>query len=74
MPLPPTTVRYQCSACPWTKTVALRGNAVLPGQFFMACPQCGHKPLQTDPPDALTQGAAQAAQLLRGWIKSDGSL
>ena len=41
MPLPPTTVRYQCSACPWTKTVALRGNAVLPGQFFMACPQCG---------------------------------
>ena len=41
MPLPPTTVRYQCSACPWTKTVALRGNAVLPGQFFMVCPQCG---------------------------------
>lgn len=40
----------------------------------MACPQCGHKPLQTDPPDALTLGAAQAAQLLRGWIKSDGSL
>ena len=25
-------------------------------------------------PDALTLGAAQAAQLLRGWIKSDGSL
>ena len=74
MPLPPTTVRYQCSACPWTNPVALRGNAVLPGQFFMACPQCGHKPLQTDPPEALALGAAQAAQLLRGWIKSDGSL
>ena len=41
--LPPTT--YNCPACRWSKTVAPRSDALMPGEFFSACPVCRHAPL-----------------------------
>ena len=45
MPIRPQPVTYSCPACRWSKTVAPRSDALMPGEFFSACPSCRHAPL-----------------------------
>lgn len=45
MPIPPSPTTYSCPACHWSKTVAPRSDALMPGEFFSACPRCRHAPL-----------------------------
>ena len=45
MPIPPSPATYTCPACHWSKTVAPRSDALMPGEFFSACPHCRHAPL-----------------------------
>ncbi|MCX7258605.1 MAG: hypothetical protein NTZ64_18315 [Polaromonas sp.] len=47
MPIRPQPVTYTCPACGWSKTVAPRSDALMPGEFFSACPRCHHAPLDT---------------------------
>ena len=56
MPIPPPPTTYSCPACHWSKTVAPRSDALMPGEFFSACPRCRHAPL-----DRKRANAAQAA-------------
>ena len=55
MPIRPHPVTYACPACHWSKTVAPRSDALMPGEFFSACPRCRHAPL-----DRKTASLAQA--------------
>ena len=55
MPIPPSPTTYTCPACHWSKTVAPRSDALMPGEFFSACPRCHHAPL-----DRKTTSLAQA--------------
>ena len=45
MPIRPHPTTYTCPACHWSKTVAPRSDALMPGEFFSACPRCRHSPL-----------------------------
>ena len=56
MPIPQSPVIYSCPACHWSKTVAPRSDALMPGDFFNTCPACCHAPLATK-----KANAAQAA-------------
>ena len=55
MPIPPSPTTYSCPACHWSKTVAPRSDALMPAEFFGACPRCRHAPL-----DRKTASLAQA--------------
>ena len=55
MPIRPQPVTYTCPACHWSKTVAPRSDALMPSEFFSACPSCRHAPL-----DRKTASFAQA--------------
>ncbi len=49
MPVRPSPRTYTCPACGWFKTVAPRSDALMPGDYYDACPSCGHKPLESRP-------------------------
>ena len=54
MAIRPSPMHYRCSACNWGKTVAPRSDALGPGDFYRAYPQCGHQPLDVQPVGAAT--------------------
>lgn len=60
MPIRPTPMHYACPACGWSKTVAPRSDALGPSNFYRACPQCQHSPLESKPVSALRGEVAQA--------------
>ena len=61
MPIPPPPKTYQCPTCGWSKTVAPRSDALTPGDYFGACPGCGHAPLDVQPATALQALKARTA-------------
>ena len=56
MPIRPATTSYTCPSCHWSKTVTPRSDTLLPGEFFVRCPKCGHGDLETR--NASVLGAA----------------
>lgn len=46
MPVRPRPFTYECEGCGWTKTVAPRSDALVPGEWFEVCPQCGGRELK----------------------------
>ena len=65
MAIAPPTTTYTCPACHWSKTVASRGDALMPGEHFSACPACGKAPLESRPAHAARAALAQLAQQVR---------
>jgi hypothetical protein len=70
MAVRPPPVTYRCPACHWSRTVAPRSDAMIPGlDHFRACPACGHSPLETRAASggwgALAELADQIKRLLR---------
>ena len=61
MSIRPSPRTYFCPSCHWSKTVAPRSDALMPGEFFTACPKCGHGELETR--DAPARGSAT------GWLE-----
>ena len=61
MPIAPPPVTYRCPACRWSKTVAPRSDALMPGDHFGACPVCDRAPLNTQPANALQAALARTA-------------
>ena len=41
MSIRPLPSIYTCSKCGWTKKVAPRSDALMPGEYFSECPTCG---------------------------------
>lgn len=46
MPMRPQLTTYTCPACRWSRTVAPRSDALLPGEYFAHCPACGYESLE----------------------------
>jgi hypothetical protein len=69
MPIRPHPIIYSCTSCGWSKTVAAKSDAFMPGEFFDACPLCGHAPLETRPA-TITQGTlfTLAQQIKKRWF------
>ena len=69
MPLrpPPFTT---CPACHWSKTVAPRSDALTLGDYFSACPDCGHTDLQTKAAGTLQGEMAQVLGVIEQLWKS----
>ena len=65
MAIRPSSMHYHCPACSWSKTVAPLSDALGPGDFYSACPECGHAPL-----DAKPAGAAGVATVLADLTQS----
>lgn len=70
MPIRPTPTHYHCPACGWSKTVTPRSDALGPGDFYDACPKCGHSDLESRPAGALQSELAQVANTLARLWKS----
>ena len=69
MPIRPRPIIYQYTACRWSKTVAPRSDALMPGEYFKTCPACGHAPLTTQTASAAQAGFAQAAATIQSWLR-----
>ena len=69
MPIRPSPSTYTCPSCRWSKTVAPRSDALMPGEFFSACPKCGRSPLQHRPAGAVEGALGQLADKVRRWVK-----
>lgn len=69
MPIRPPTTLYTCPSCHWSKTVAPRSDALMPGEFFTVCPKCSHSPLQQRPAGAVEGALGQLADKVRRWVK-----
>lgn len=70
MPIPPAPRIYTCPACHWSKTVAPRSDALMPGDYFDTCPTCGHAPLQSKRAiKAQTIFAQQVAAKIQQWLR-----
>ena len=54
MPVPPSPRTYCCTQCGWQRTTHPRSDALMPGDHFTACPQCGGT-LQTRSPTPLDE-------------------
>lgn len=52
MPIRPAPTTYECPMCHWTKTVAPVSDALMPGEYFRACPQCNCNALVSRPATA----------------------
>lgn len=60
MPTKSTPTTYTCPTCRWSKTIAPRSDALMPGEFITCCPKCGHGQLETR--EASARGGAA------GWL------
>ena len=70
MPIRPLPRLFRCPACGWSKTVAPRSDALGPGDFYDACPQCQHSPLESQPAGGLQAELAQAVHAIARLWKS----
>jgi predicted RNA-binding Zn-ribbon protein involved in translation (DUF1610 family) len=48
MPVRPQPRTYRCTTCGWSKTVAPRSDALMPGEHFSECPRCANTDLQCE--------------------------
>lgn len=53
MPIRPRPSTYVCTQCRWKKTVAPASDALMPGEYFGACPVCGSSALEQREPTLL---------------------
>lgn len=66
MPIPPLPRTYTCPTCHWSRTVAPRSDAMIPGlDHFRACPACGHGPLEMQPASAARATLAELADQIK---------
>jgi len=65
MPIPPHPTAYSCPACHWSKTVAPRSDALMPGDFLDACPNCGHAPLAIKRANAAQAALGQLTDAIK---------
>jgi predicted RNA-binding Zn-ribbon protein involved in translation (DUF1610 family) len=64
MPIRPPPHTYRCTACGWSKTVAPRSDALMPGEHFRACPQCGATDLKREKASSPAHWLADLARRL----------
>ena len=66
MPIPAPPATYRCPACHWSRTVAPRSDAMIPGiDHFRACPACGHSPLEMQAASAARATLAELADQIK---------
>lgn len=65
MPIRPPPTTYSCPAGHWSKTVSPRSDALMPGDFFNACPNCGHAPLKRKTANAVQAALGQLTDLIK---------
>ena len=70
MPIRPPSRLFRCPACGWSKTVIPRSDALGPGDYYNACTQCHHSPLESQPVGALEGEVAQAIHTIARLWKS----
>lgn len=70
MAIRPPLYQYHCSACGWSKTVAPRSDALGPCDFYSACPQCHHGPLESRPAGVVQGELTQIANTIERLWKS----
>ena len=61
----PPPITYTCPSCHWSKTVTPRSDALLPGEFFVRCPKCGHGDLETRNASVLAAAGGLLERLAR---------
>lgn len=70
MPVRPRTITYRCPACHWSKTVAPRSDALIPGiEYFDSCPACRHSPLETQAASAARATISGLAEQIRRMMR-----
>ena len=62
---PPEPYTYRCSDCGWRKTLAPKSDALMPGDFFSACPVCQSPDLQREQATGLARALARLRRQLR---------
>ena len=68
MPIRPAPTTYECPMCHWTKTVAPTSDALMPGEYFRACPQCNCNALVSRPATAAEAMLARAPSPLKKFL------
>lgn len=53
MPIRPQPCTYFCTRCRWKKTVAPASDALMPGEYFGACPSCASTAIERRAPTLL---------------------
>ena len=69
MLIPPSPTIYTCTVCGWSKTVAPRGDALMPGEHFSGCPRCSHSPLDKKKVDTAEAGQGGLAEALKQLLR-----
>ncbi len=60
MPIRPKPFTFECCRCGWKKTVALRSDVLMPGEWVEHCPKCAAKPLKVRSAGWLERVLAEA--------------
>lgn len=68
MPIASPPKTYSCSACGWSKTVMPRSDALMPGDYYRACPKCTHAPLDTSRPNAAQTVLGQLSNQFKRFL------
>lgn len=66
MPMPITAFKLCCTACNWSKIVALKSDVFSRPQVPAICPSCGCDTLQREQPSLLEKTVVTLAQKLKG--------
>ena len=54
MPIAPSPMTYRCQKCGWSQTTTPKSDALMPGDYYDACPQCGDESLESSPADLVS--------------------
>lgn len=65
MAIRPQPTTWRCHHCGWSKTVHPRSDALMPGEHFHACPDCGRAPLERRAASAIEQAVNTLGGLFR---------
>lgn len=69
MVLPPPPHTFICRRCGWTRTVAPRSDALMPGEWVLRCPVCGNDELSSERAGPLATVGSLARRALDGLRK-----
>lgn len=69
MVLPPPPRTFICRRCGWTRTVAPRSDALMPGEGVHRCPVCGNGELSSERAGPLATVGSLARRALGGMLK-----
>lgn len=65
MPFQPPPTKYTCPKCGWKKTTAPKTDALMPGDYYTACPSCGHTDLKVKVVSSIQGQLARAINMLK---------